>query len=243
MSLYLNSMLFKGGTTSTLLNGLLAYWQLESDSTDSVGSADGTDTGITYAAAKVGSGATGFNGSSDKIVLSTTTSLKPTGGLSISAWVKLGAVNIENRILTVGYENYPTAMSGYAFGINASNRAEIGIANNTGYAIGTHVGSLSNSSSVAVSTWTHVVGTWDGSTMKIYFNSGTPASGAWAGGLVYDATVRGGLGYQQVRVFGVDQDRWFNGDLDEVGLWDRAITADEVSYLYNGGSGRAYGSF
>ncbi|MBL1193221.1 MAG: hypothetical protein D8M60_02595 [Chloroflexi bacterium] len=36
-------------------------------------------------------------------------------------------------------------------------------------------------------------------------------------------------------------DLWhFDGEIDEVGIWDRTLTADELTYLYNEGNGQAY---
>ena len=35
---------------------------------------------------------------------------------------------------------------------------------------------------------------------------------------------------------------FFDGKMDEVGVWNRALSANEVSQLYNGGSGRSYQS-
>jgi hypothetical protein len=32
----------------------------------------------------------------------------------------------------------------------------------------------------------------------------------------------------------------FNGSIDEVGIWSRALTSSEVTSLYNSGSGRQY---
>jgi hypothetical protein len=78
-------------------------------------------------------------------------------------------------------------------------------------------------------TYTHYVMTWDGSTIRAYFNAGTPvvhSPGAYLGDTVtvWTGSVEGGV-------------------TDEWGFWTRALTASEVSSLYNSGSGLAYGSF
>lgn len=36
---------------------------------------------------------------------------------------------------------------------------------------------------------------------------------------------------------------YFSGDLDECGIWSKALNSDDVSALYNGGSGLSYSSF
>jgi hypothetical protein len=34
--------------------------------------------------------------------------------------------------------------------------------------------------------------------------------------------------------------QWSNGSLDEIGIWNRALTTGEISTLYNSGSGKGY---
>ena len=36
--------------------------------------------------------------------------------------------------------------------------------------------------------------------------------------------------------------RGWNGNIDDVAVWDRVLTADEVSSIYNGGDGASIGS-
>ena len=40
-----------------------------------------------------------------------------------------------------------------------------------------------------------------------------------------------------------DAGQYLGGTMDEIGLWNRALTADEVTQLYNGGAGLGYSSF
>ena len=46
----------------------------------------------------------------------------------------------------------------------------------------------------------------------------------------------GNAGYQKIGG-GTDNGRFFQGSIDEVGLWNEALTATEISALYNSGSG------
>ena len=46
-----------------------------------------------------------------------------------------------------------------------------------------------------------------------------------------------GIGSTQ---YGVDEPWIFNGQIDEVGVWDRALSSTEVFLLYNSGNGRSY---
>ena len=67
-----------------LTEGLVAYWQLNDNSKDGVGSNNGTDTSITYSAGKVGYCAV-FNGTSSGILLPTM--LSSTSG-TFNIWIK-----------------------------------------------------------------------------------------------------------------------------------------------------------
>jgi PKD repeat protein len=82
--------------------------------------------------------------------------------------------------------------------------------------------------------WTMVTASYDGSTSKLYFNGALVASQA-------DVTSLGG-GYQRTIFIGAqDYNRnfsgyWgsFNGSIDEVAYWNRALSAADVQGLYTG---------
>ncbi len=82
--------------------------------------------------------------------------------------------------------------------------------------------------------WHHVVATYDGQTGRLFLDGNIVASKAW-----------GSLQYDNADPFYIGQitgTHFFDGSIDEVGLWDRALTEGEVAMLYNGGKGLAYGS-
>jgi len=76
------------------------------------------------------------------------------------------------------------------------------------------------------STWIHVAGTYDGTNMRIYVNGvmeGTPVAGP-PGGIVSN-TNNLGIGAQS------DGTRWFKGAMDEVRVYNRALSAAEIEAL------------
>jgi hypothetical protein len=84
-------------------------------------------------------------------------------------------------------------------------------------------------------TWYHLVGWWDaaGKTINIAIDDETPVSAAFAAG--------GFDGVNDLNIgFWVAIGAKFNGDVDAVGIWNRVLTADERTALYNGGAGREH---
>jgi len=82
------------------------------------------------------------------------------------------------------------------------------------------------------SEWNHLVCTKAGNVARLYLN-GALAGTVTLSGLVTD---NGGVW----RVGGGEFGYQVNGYLDELGIWQRALSAAEVSELYNSGDGLAY---
>jgi hypothetical protein len=77
--------------------------------------------------------------------------------------------------------------------------------------------------------WSHVAGTWDGQTMKLYLNGEVLATAPYQGAIGYDSNPI---------IIGADDDGagvpgccYFVGAIDEVRLSDRALTPDEFVQL------------
>jgi len=78
--------------------------------------------------------------------------------------------------------------------------------------------------------WTHLVGTWDGNT-KVSYKDGSQVHS--------DSTGSGNIGYPGADVLRlgnrdrVTDDLYLDGELDDVRIYDRALSAAEVLALYN----------
>jgi len=84
--------------------------------------------------------------------------------------------------------------------------------------------------SVNPGVWQHVVAVYDNGSMKFYLNgvqytsSTSEGSHSSSGTFTIGANQNGGLNY-------------YKGDIDDVALWNEALTAAEITALYNAGSG------
>ena len=82
---------------------------------------------------------------------------------------------------------------------------------------------------ITLNTWQHLAFTYDGATLALYVN-GTLASSVPASGTFTNTTTPlqiGDLTYQITEY-------WMNGRVDEVGLWKRALTTEEIGCLLSG---------
>jgi len=150
------------------------------------------------------------------------TYLQPTSAISIEAWVKETAVNSGMTIDLVSY-GQQTPRS-YSLLINANNVVKLVVATS-----GTTV-SLVGSTTLSAGTVYHIVGTYDGSTARIYLNGNVDASAAASGTISYAGvgsnglSIGGGLGTTRNVI---------NGTVDEVAIYPTALSSTQVSLHYN----------
>lgn len=177
-----------------------------------------------------GSGALQFDGVSQGVATPDDGTLHvPT--ISIEAYVQWGgATAVQQRIV----ERSRASSSGTnaIFGLSLSATGAIVMEVRPSY---------NNDSQVAVSTqstqnvtpaeWTHVVGTYDGLTVVLYKNGVEVGRSALSstGPILYSEERQEGfgIGNQWTR------NRGFKGSIDYVRLYDRRLTADEVTALYD----------
>jgi len=95
--------------------------------------------------------------------------------------------------------------------------------------LGASIQTLTVTQAFTTGVWAHVAVTWDGSTdlAKVYVNGTLRASGTYSQGALADNA-------QQILV-GTIKDG-MEGNLDELQVYDRALTPDEINVLFNGGS-------
>ena len=79
----------------------------------------------------------------------------------------------------------------------------------------------------------HWVFQGDGSTLRLYVDGALEASSS-----ITVSMVNASSGVNVARYGG--NSGYFPGEMKLIGFWDRALSADEVSYLYNSGSGLTY---
>jgi hypothetical protein len=209
-----------------LTDNLLYYYKFQGNSTDSVGSNNGSDTSITYSTGngKIDQGA-GFNGSTSQIAYSTTSSLST--ALTFSMWLKPTSVTTRQGVFakTDGVSNATTS---WVQELTAGSKMSLNISNGS-----TSVSGLSTTSLTA-NAWNFVTVTYDGANIIWYLNGSSDGTTACTLTInnITQATILGQFGSYNLLPYG--------GAIDEFGVWNRAISGSEVTQLYNGGAGLTY---
>jgi hypothetical protein len=204
-----------------LHNGLISYWKLDGNSFDFVGKKDGIDTDITYGTSygKIGQGAL-FNGSSSKILIPP---INP-NEITISAWVK--TPNLSGVYTIIG--------DGTTLGGSIVFRFE----NNYLLLLKSYVVGLATSTAGLLKSndWNHCVIIYNQTTgaYKFYINGQLAGSGT---------NTPTALNTQNLAI-GADHlgatTEYMNGSIDEVGIWNRALTGEEIQQLFYAGNGNQY---
>jgi hypothetical protein len=90
------------------------------------------------------------------------------------------------------------------------------------------IGSGDSTTVISAGVWYHVVGTYDGSTVRLFIN-----------GLLENSTSHSGnlSASTQNNLIGKSGDALFAGQLDDIRIYNRALTAGEVSQLWQIGRG------
>ncbi len=220
--------IISGGTptVSALYNpsGLVGYWPMDEGSGSStqdlsgnsnIGTWSGTPAGTSgyYSGGKVGSWAGYFNGSSDMVSIPDTASLDLSSALSVSLWLKTsGGMAMDILTKSTTSPNYSMDITGKIrfFGYEGATPV--------GYTTG--VGNILNDG-----IWHYVVGTYDGSFFKLYEDGALVASGGAVGNLSTNANALQ-VGYRPAVGF-------FLGSIDDVRIYNRALSAAEIQAMYN----------
>lgn len=207
----------------TLLDNLISYWKLDGNSNDVVDSNNGTDTDITYSSGngKINNGA-GFNESSSKIVLKSSTSV-PTN-CTIACWIKTSSLSNVASEHIYGFVTSGNAM--FSFNVYAGTPRLQLVDSNNNYCLVNSGSALNNGN------WHYLVGIKSGSGIEFYVDGNSQGTSS--------QTYNGNFNSNIVAGYGNGGYIYYGGAIDEMGYWDRALSSTEVSQLYNSGNGLPY---
>ena len=212
-----------------------AYWKLDEVSgnrADSVGSETLVDNNtVGSAAGKIGNASEHIRANNE--FLSNTTVLSSIGNAwTFSAWFNFPQIgSADQTVISCRPSSGSANLIQIECNINIGQLRAI-VFNSSG----TYVKDYRFPGGLTANTWAHCVFTWDGTTLTFYLNGSTSGvSKAVDSALTMTATSR------TLRIGAeVSSSNVADGLIDEVGLWNVALTSGEVSELYNGGAGVTY---
>jgi len=208
-------------------NGLVGLWPFNGNTNDISGNNNnGINNGATLTTDRFGisNNAYSFNGTSNYINVPNSTSLQFNGELTISAWVNASSLpSPVSYWFSKGADGW-TPYSWVSSVAHPGDLATVSIFNDNNQTT-----SATSLTPVELNKWIHLVFTFDGSYAKCYFNGkleSSVASSYTTFSNIYDLKFgkrfTSGLPY------------FWNGKLDDFGIWNRALTDTEITNLYNG---------
>ena len=203
---------------------LVSWWPGDGHANDIADSNDGTlVNGTTFAPGLVGQ-AFSFDGNDDFVEVPNSSSLMIAGAFTVEFWFKLNATHDSST---------PRSPNFFSKGFDNS----IGLANNDGRleVRGPVPRPNSTRSSWIAGVWYHVGVTYDSTAYRIYVN-GVEEGSVTSGYSILNNQDDVALGSNP---FFLDMGRTgvtVNGLIDEVALYDRALSASEIQDLFNAGS-------
>lgn len=210
-------------------NGLVGWWPFNGNANDESGNGNnGTVNGATLTTDRFGNPnkAFDFNGSSSFINVPNSSSLQFNGGLTISVWVR--PTNLPSPlsyILSKGADGGTPNSWCFTTGGTPQNRPNLTVYDNGAALIAEGVAS---NQPLILNNWVNLIFSFDGTNAKCYINGVFEASSPTTYNVfsnIYD------LKFGRRHVTGLPY--FFTGKMDDFGLWNRALTQQEITALYN----------
>jgi len=231
--------------TDRWTNGLVGYWSFNGQDMDwaknqatnrSSSYATGTlynmSTSTSPVPGKVGQ-ALSFDGVDDYIQINDSASFTLTNGYTLSAWIYLQNTNFGDGVAVIGQWGAGGAgNASWAFYISPSKY--IGIHNHDGSVTKSLV---DNTTPLNTNQWYYITGVYDGGTSgtngHLYINGKLVKEGTLAA-LPQDSSYWVGIG----RVAAMGSNAYFKGLIDEVRIYNRALSAEEIWDQYRVTAGK-----
>lgn len=228
-----------------LLDNLQGYWKMEETSgtryDETANNNDLADNNtVLYGTGKIGNAADFESTNSEFLSIDDNASLSITGDLTISCWV-----NIESKPGGFGYRfvgkwsGTPSTQYAYVFQFYDDSGTEkllFAFRNSTGSPPSNNTDGYCTPT-LNTGTWYHLAVVVDVSAATItFYVNGVAQSTTYNyqnATSIVDTTAPFTVGQ-------AESAGYYDGLLDELGIWSRILTSDEITALYNSGSGLTY---
>ncbi|HET8755685.1 MAG TPA: LamG-like jellyroll fold domain-containing protein [Solirubrobacteraceae bacterium] len=203
-------------TVAPPATGLVGAWSFDEASGATAGDASGTgnDGTVSGAARTTGryGGALSFDGVNDWVSINDANSLDLTNRMTLEAWVRPTGLGDWR---TVVIKERPGQLAYALYASTDNNRP-------SGHVFTTADIATRSSSVLPANTWSHLAFTYDGAATRLYVNGTQVATGTLTGSALTSSSP---LRIGGNSVWG----EWFSGAIDEVRIYNRALTATEIA--------------
>jgi hypothetical protein len=205
-------------------NGLVGWWPFSGNANDESGNGNnGTVNGATLTTDRFGlaNKAYSFDGMDDDIIIDNEFNFDFQYNFSISLWVNSFSTDLGQKILVSKFQNYDDS---YSVALNNEN-AQFNLA-----WAPTAWTPFQPTQTILPQIWNQIIVTFDSVNIQVYINGFLELTSP------YQNTV---FNSQAPIVFGNffgnnwSSGSYFNGFLDDIGIWNRALSPQEISDLYN----------
>jgi hypothetical protein len=208
--------------------GLVAWWKAENDFNDTIGVNHGVNYTVNCVAGEVGS-AFNLEGGNDHVQVpndAAKAALRLSTGATFEAWVYPTTTGSQLTILSKWDTVWGYDQRSYIFAINPNSTICLAVCSD-GKAYNTPA--CNSSSTVPTNKWSHLAGTYDGTALRVYLNGTLAGTTPYTSGIypsTNDFTIGGVAGQASTFVCP------FIGRLDEVSVYNRALSQTEIQSIY-----------
>ncbi len=215
--------------TDTTANGLLAYFPFNGNANDATGRGnDGSVHGAVLTKDRFGNPNRAYRFANGAYIdVPRSTLIEPKTGLTCVAWVCPDMWDSAGTILVKRYSEamYPYNSYGLVRPPSAQNRWQFYTSYNS---------ILMNPDTVRIKEWQFLVGTWDGTKNSFYVDGVKVAENGNKNSIPY-STLSLRIGVARLDGIIHQLDQCFNGVIDDIRIYNRALTASEIDALYHEG--------
>lgn len=195
--------------------GLLAWWRFDEESgtiaTDETDSFNGIIDGATRTTG-INGGALSFAGNGEHVLIENSPELNLTGDqLSLSIWFSRDQLDKSGTFFFLNTK--------YIFRLDKNGKITFSVYNPTYKDV-----TLNWQNRITDHDWHHVVGVYDGTEIRLYLDGALMESKATSGNL--------NSSYADLLLGSQSSMNFFSGQLDEAMIFDKALTQEDVSYLF-----------
>jgi hypothetical protein len=221
-----------------LNDGLVGYWRFDEgsgsityDETDNHN--DGTIYGATWYDEGVSGSALSFDGDHDYVNLGNDASLY-WPSMSITEWISFTDAE---WMFTVNDQSPTNGAWGMSMGVGEDGHVSVGVCNGSG----NDCMAATSQTALNDGEWHFVAGTYCNidKTIKIYIDGEFNDEDSWASSLMHDPDLYDWIigARSSSFVYPHHDPHWYKGLIDEVRIYDRALSEEEIEDLYNNPGG------